>query len=220
MKKLLTCLVLSASLLHAIPGSACECPSKPTLSQEIEQSNAIFVGRVIQQDRDKPIVFEVQKTFKGEPQKVFAASPARTKCDYFSDKSGSVGQVFLVFSTLEKGKAIIHRCSRTELYTESKLLAPTLQELENYDPHGLKQNGIHPVNPANETAFDPLRRKCERAADCLLVNVYEVPLGGAPGKTLITCLSKKAQLRKDRESSAILGSGSECLCRSHECVLK
>ncbi|MBI2519807.1 MAG: hypothetical protein HYV97_05310 [Bdellovibrio sp.] len=96
------------------------------------------MGKVIKQKQGEPIVFEVQKSFKGKFQSVFTASPARTKCDFFSDKSDSIGKIFLIFSQLEKGQSIIHRCGRSQLYTESKLLAPTLQELENYDPHVLR----------------------------------------------------------------------------------
>lgn len=69
-------------------------------------------------------------------------------------------------------------------------------------------------------ASNSSRRACTSEKGCQLINTYEVPTALSPGKTLITCLSKSAPLKRDFEWPANQGINSRCVCEKGQCAIK
>lgn len=130
MKNSVFCLLVSVVCLFFLSntGYACTCAPKASVGQELEQSTAVFSGRVVairkhEQTNDPfavvEVVFEVAKTWKGvnkQTVSVFTGSHSAT-CAFKFKK----GQSYLVYANSDSRERLVTGiCSRTRKLKEAR----------------------------------------------------------------------------------------------------
>ena len=136
MKKiiLLTLIIINLFLVNLSLVNACSCISPAPPKESLEESTAVFVGKVIDIDVPSGIVvsnvvsvnvtFEVSKIWKGHDYKNLVLTTARggASCGYPFKEN----EVYIVYAYGEEGILSTHTCSRTRLLSSAQ---DDLQEL-------------------------------------------------------------------------------------------
>ncbi|MGV2940533.1 LPXTG cell wall anchor domain-containing protein [Mesobacillus sp. LC4] len=105
MKKLLAFMVLSLFLIGSFPAvsNACSCAELPTVAEELERSDAVFSGKVIEIKEEKvkgymtkKVLFQVTNTWKGmdESQAIITTGLGGGDCGFRFIE----GQEYLVYA--------------------------------------------------------------------------------------------------------------------------
>lgn len=100
------CLVFHAMfMLNPSTGYACSCAGEPTVEDELERSDAVFTGKVIEIQEKKQlngltkkyVLFEVKKTWKGisQSQVILTTGMGGGDCGYEFEE----GKEYLVYAT-------------------------------------------------------------------------------------------------------------------------
>lgn len=141
MKRKLTLLLIALlMLLNYMPGVAfekpstfCECAKRNDIKSEIEASDAIFVGEVIEIKNSQPdaiITFKVERIWKGDKtEKLLIFTDNRGKaCGYNFKK----GERYLVYAYKRDGELHTDICSRTATVNTA---GDDLKKLDNESAH-------------------------------------------------------------------------------------
>jgi hypothetical protein len=127
--------VIGSLALAGSPAFACSCSKPNPVSEELEQSDAVFMGEASQVKRDQTgitVEFKVSKAWKGvfTERVAVVTADSGASCGYSFEE----GKEYLVYG-LGKGPASVSLCSRTapveEAYTDLSALGPGYTPMEN-----------------------------------------------------------------------------------------
>lgn len=121
--KMLFAACVFACLVAASSGVAlaCRCLNKPEASNDVSQYAAVFAGRVknVQpiDGEHRRVVFEVEKSWKGEARTQLVMTTGTTSCDFIFKR----GVAYLVYATSgADGKLETNLCLRTARLVDAK----------------------------------------------------------------------------------------------------
>lgn len=116
-------LLIVTALSHTPSAFACPCPDKPDPLTALEQSTAVFSGRVLNIDEDgdlspttgtsmRKVNFRVNRAWKGIERIMISVNTENDSaaCGY----AFSTGNEYLVYASGEKGDLQVSLCSRTQ----------------------------------------------------------------------------------------------------------
>ncbi len=130
LKFLMIAVLFAGSLSWATPASACSCVQSPGVTQELERSDAVFSGKVIEID-EKPrlltsstrsIVFQVAQVWKGDGHSQVEISTGQGGGDCGFEFN--MGQEYLVYAVKSNmygtNELITIICDRTAVLSQAQ----------------------------------------------------------------------------------------------------
>jgi hypothetical protein len=114
-------LIILFSAMTSFPSVsyACKCAGPPSIEKELERSNAVFSGKVIDIDNNRnnqKILFEVEEAWKGVSKTQIILTDEQSSCSL----NFSEGKSYLVYAYDFQGDLTTNICDRTKELSSAK----------------------------------------------------------------------------------------------------